>query len=132
MHFKEIMCLWKDGKLPMVNGLIKSNDTFFSLSDGGLQKSSPLPRIDSVNISNVDFMPPLKTNQYIIYFGGGNWGSDGWLLFLSEKRDLCWLLSGDINPIETATVNGSFLHAMNNNNVQFLIPLFSPEKMERL
>lgn len=71
MYFKTVMRLWKDGKLPMINGLLKSDDTYFSFTDSGLLISSPLRRISAVNISDVDSMPPLQTTIYTIYFGEG-------------------------------------------------------------
>ena len=132
MYFKTVMRLWKNGKLPMINGLLKSDDTYFSFTDSGLLISSPLRRINAVDISDVDSMPPLQTTIYTIYFGEGSWGSDGWLLFLAEGIESCWLLSGNINPIAKVSVNGGVLRAINNNGVQFLMPLLFPEKLWKM
>ena len=66
MYFKTVMRLWKDGKLPMINGLLKSDDSYFSFTDSGLLISSPLRMINAVNISDVDSMPPLQ-QQHILF-----------------------------------------------------------------
>ena len=117
--------LWKKKKLPMINGLCKSDGTFYKLEDGKLIKTAiPIKKYD---ISHVYINAQIEHQGTTYFCGEGSWGDDGFLVALKDNT-ISWLFSGDLNPLEKLWIEDENIHVLNNCKVEWVIPLAEPEK----
>ena len=130
MEFDKVLCLRKKGRLPMLNGLLKADHSYYAFSGRSLSPKTDPPALDTLYCSAIDCLGQLKETEFAVFWGEGSYGSEGWILFLSNDKEKSWLLSGNINPIEKVYVSEDVIFAENNNHKQFMLPIYSPENYQ--
>ena len=123
--------LWQDDKLPVINGLLKADGSFYELEANGLRLSKPIDIAEknyNEEFSHVDATVSLSHMGIDYHCGCGSHGSDGWLLAMNgEKVD--WLFFDYVNPFEKAWIENDKIHAVSNLGVEWIFPISKPEEL---
>lgn len=142
---KRLLLLWEEGSLPILNGLLKADGTFFDVAlqrDAGgtlndIKVQLPCATKGQAekywnNTSCVETVSqPLPHANHRYYCGGGSWGGDGWVLALNDKGGVEWLFFHErMNPAEQLHIEGSHLYITNNLQERFMFRLDKPEEIE--
>ena len=121
--------LWKNKKLPIINGMIKSDGSFYELDSNGLRLSTLEVRDYGKWHSSIIEIAFLKHLGVTYYCGEGSHGSDGWVLAIDSDNKIKWLFFGEANPLERLWVQDDELHVMSNLNAEWIFPISEPEKL---
>lgn len=117
-NFKEnimsiINQLWKQGDIPIINGIIYSDDTYQNINLDTLKKNIYFGEKGSLQnflnsfpnfVSGFDKYGQINKADIYFEFGGGGHGSEGYLACLNPKTNkVYWIFfSQCINPIITS------------------------------
>jgi len=131
-----VLTLWKDKKLPIIDGLLY-NSTLYEIDDEKLEckvlnkKPFLLAKKDYLKkyFSYIHTHKSIEYKGMKIYAGEGSWGGDGFILVLTKEGQLYWLWMDMINPIEDIECKNDVIYAVNNCEAEFIIPLHTPEKL---
>lgn len=126
--------LWKQGRLPLVEGLLLSDGTIYkNVLKNTLHQPEQWNAADKDYTnwySEIDISQSEEYGPYKIFAGDGSYGSDGFILVLSKSGSFHWLLMDTINPIEAFTVQNKTIYARNNNSQEFIIPIDKPAEYQ--
>jgi hypothetical protein len=132
--------LWDKEKLPIINGLVKEDGSFYDIEIGEYcypVKNDYKPKKIDLSLKNylecfshIYILQQLTHFEITYYCGEGSHGSDGWLLALDSNNELKWLFfSQEANPFEKLWIENNEIHVMNNLNIEWIFPINSPEKV---
>lgn len=121
-----IQSLWKQDKLPIIDGLYKSNGMYYKLTDNKVVIAE-LSKKDYFDwCSDISIHVKIEYQGIIYCCGEGSWGSDGYIIAI-KNNIVEWLFFGDLNPIEKIWIDNNEIHAINNCKAEWIIPIFEPE-----
>lgn len=134
--------LWKQEKLPVINGLIKFDGSFYAPNgsfDVQYHSINKLIRLIPSTLkeknyydefSNIYAHGPLIHLNTTYFWGEGSWGGDGFLVALDSNQKIKWLFfSYEANPFENLCIEKDELHVLNNLYNEWIFPINEPEKL---
>ena len=152
MNFFEVMTisildiiseLWNDEKLPIINGLVKADGSFYEIKVEDCQPVTADYQPSTFDVTAKNYYEwyssvlgsPFLTHAEITYYCGEcSQGSDGFLLAVNNKNNTVeWLFfDEEANPLEKMWVENDEIHAMSNLNIEWIFPINAPEKLRSI
>ncbi|MCL1994503.1 MAG: hypothetical protein FWG66_16285 [Spirochaetes bacterium] len=123
---------WQEEKLPVINGLVKTDGSFYRLGTEGLLPAVPIDLSQTDYNEEFSFITEIASLEHSgrkYYCGEGSHGSDGWLLATSAGGKIEWLFFDEVNPFEKLWVANNEIHVMSNLNTEWIFPIDKPEEM---
>lgn len=124
--------LWKEEKLPVIRGLVKSDCAFYEFDTDELRllKSTDFYVGNYRNeFSYVNITVSLKHLDVNYYCGDGSHGSDGWALATNSDNSIKWLFFDYVNPFEKMWIENDEIHIMSNLKTEWIFPIDKPEHL---
>jgi hypothetical protein len=122
-----IQSLWEQHKLPIIDGIYKSNGLYYKLSDGKVVIAELSQKDYSKWYSKVSITAEIEHQGVTYHCGEGSYGSDGYVIAIRGEV-IEWLFFGDINPIERIWIESGEIHALNNCKAEWVIPVSEPQE----
>ncbi len=129
----KILEMWNNEELPILMGLLFDNK-LYTFADGNLinERDFSVDEIDDEYVAAAYHFLSENYEGYQVCAGEGSYGSDGYVLVLDSKGEIYWVLFDEINPIERLSIENYVITAINNNGVEFIIPLHEPYNMKMI
>ena len=133
MEIKDIISeLWEQDKLPIIEGLVKADGSFYEMESRGLSASK---HFDAEKkdyrewCSSISVWQSLCHLNTVYYCGEGSYGGEGYL-FAMNNNEVKWLFFySSANPFEKLWIENDEIHVLNNNKVEWIFPIEKPEQM---
>jgi len=133
-----ILDYWHKQKLPIIDGLIKSDFSFYEIEIGDDCRPIKInyqPTFFDMSRENYSEYCSTAlsyisvTHLNITYYcGEGSHGSDGFILAINNDNKVEWLFfSQEVNPFEKLWIENNEVHAMSNLKIEWIFPIDSPE-----
>lgn len=122
---------WIKGQLPELMGDMCFSDgrmVIFNEKKCCKKYSYEIRKIDSYIVDGYDI--EVFTPNYKVFFGGGDMGNYGYLVYTDDKNNILWYMFLDYcNPFIKVDFDVDKLIATTEIDYVFTIPLDEPEKM---
>jgi hypothetical protein len=123
--FLNIEKLYFKNKLPLFNGIL-TKDKYIKININGnkiilnecvFDKNISLLEKDC---SCTDVYKKIEYNNYVIHYGEGSYGGDGFIAIIDENNKIKWIMFHEnINPIEEVEIGNNKIIGINNNNIKY-------------